>query len=449
MTSINAVIEGQDSRLDKKYKLWRIRAFLGTWLAYAGFYICRKTIAVAQPEYMKEFSWTEMDVGIVLSGYLWAYAIGQFVNGVLGDKVGTRRMFAIGLCITILMNLLFGFSFSILMMFFLWTINGYAQSCGWPSAVKGMSNWFSVRERGKIMGPWGTCYTVGDVVGTGLAAFVIGHVATNSVTGANGEIVTFSDWRWVFWVAALVLVILVVIVFMLFRNKPEDVGLPDITVYHGETSQDKNSSTASLETQDTNIWENTKVILRKGPIWILGATYFGIKFIRYTFMFWMVTYLVREKSFTTEVAAYTSTLFGLVGILGAISASYLSDIFFNSRRAPISVIMLLGLTGALFFFYNAPTPLIPIAIGLIGFMTYGPDFVVSAVAVMDFGSRKGAGTAAGFVNGMGSIGAATMPLVVGWMATNVGWNSVFYLLIGFSLVCAALMATLWNKVGTN
>ena len=196
MTDKNAIIEGQDSSLDKKYKLWRIRAFLGTWLAYAGFYICRKTIAVAQPEYMKEFSWTEMDIGIILSGYLWAYAIGQFVNGVLGDKVGTRRMFAIGLSITILMNLLFGFSFTILLMFFVWTINGYAQSCGWPSAVKGMSNWFSVRERGKIMGPWGTCYTVGDVVGTGLAAIVI--------------------------------TVLVVFVFLLFRNKPEDVGLPAI-----------------------------------------------------------------------------------------------------------------------------------------------------------------------------------------------------------------------------
>ena len=70
MTNKNTVTVGQDKNLDKKYKLWRIRAFWGTWLAYVGFYICRKTIAVAQPEFMKEFGWTKIDVGIILSGYL-------------------------------------------------------------------------------------------------------------------------------------------------------------------------------------------------------------------------------------------------------------------------------------------------------------------------------------------------------------------------------------------
>ena len=449
MMNKNTVTVGQNKNLDKKYKLWRIRAFWGTWLAYVGFYICRKTIAVAQPEFMKEFGWTKIDVGIILSGYLWAYAIGQFINGVQGDKIGTRRMFAIGLFTTILMNLLFGFSFTILLMFVVWTINGYGQSYGWPSAIKGMSNWFSVGERGKIMGPWGSSYTVGDVVGTGLAAFVIGHVAIHSVTGANGEIVTFSDWRWVFWVAAIVVAILAVVVFLLFRNKPEDVGLPDIATYHGETGQGKNSSPAALEEQHVNVWQNTKELLSKRPIWILASTYFGIKFIRYTFMYWTVIYLAQEKGFATDMAGYTSTLFALGGILGAVSGSYLSDVLFRSRRAPVCVIMLFGLMAALFFFYKAPISLIPVAIGLVGFMTYGPDLIVSAVAVMDFGSRKGAGTAAGFVNGLGSIGGALSASVVALTAEYYGWNSVFYLLIGFSLVCAALMATLWNKVGTN
>jgi len=136
-------------------------------------------------------------------------------------------------------------------------------------------------------------------------------------------------------------------------------------------------------------------------------------------------------------------------MFGTILASYLSDAIFHSRRAPISVIMLLGLTASLFFFYKAPVPLIPIAIALVGFMVHGPDFIVAAVAVMDFGSRKGASTAAGFVNGLGSIGPAIMGIVVGWVSSSMGWGAVFYLLIILSLICAALMATLWNKVGTN
>ena len=441
MNNYEAITHGMDKSIDRKYKLWRIRAFLGTWLAYAGFYLCRKTIAVAQPEFMKQFNWQEADVGIILSGYLTAYAIGQFINGPLGDKMGARRMLAIGFTTTILMNLLFGFSYTILFMFFLWSLNGYAQSMGWPSVVKGMSNWFSIRERGKVMGPWGTCYTVGDVVGTGLAAFIIGHVAVNTVQTAGGETVTYADWRWVFWIAALTLAVVAAIVLFLFRNKPQDVNLPDISIYHGQTTV--------VETVEKNIWQNTKDVLSRGPVWILGLTYFGIKFIRYTFMFWTVTYLAREKGMSTEMAGYISTIFALVGILGTLVASYLSDAIFKSRRAPISVIMLVGLALSLFFFYTAPIPLIPIAIGLVGFMTYGPDFVISAVAVMDFGSREGASTAAGFVNGLGSIGAAIMPVVVGFIATGLGCNAVSHLLIVLILLCALLMMTLWNRVGTN
>ena len=463
MSDQGFIVEGVDANLDRKYKFWRIRAFLGTWLAYAGFYLCRKTIAVAQPEYMKQFGWNLIDVGIILSGYLTAYAIGQFINGVLGDKMGARRILAIGFGTTILMNLLFGFSSLIFIMFLLWTINGYAQSCGWPSVVKGMSNWFSIRERGKVMGPWGTCYTVGDVVGTGLAAFVIGRVATTVTFSGNGSGVTFSnldaankmslffngsavafsDWRWVFWVGAITLTAVAAIVFLIFHNKPEDVGLPNIAVYHNAVQEISESKKV------VSIWENTKDVLSRGPIWILGFTYFGIKLIRYTFMFMIVTYLATERGFATETAGYISTLFALVGIFGTFIASYLSDVIFRSRRAPISVIMLLGLVCSLFFFWKAPISLIPVAMGLVGFMTYGPDFVVSAVAVMDFGSRKGASTAAGFVNGMGSIGAAFMPMVVGVTEKYMGWDGVFFILIGFSVLCAALMATLWNKVGTN
>ena len=442
MIEQGVVVEGVDSELDRKYKLWRIGAFLGTWLAYAGFYLCRKSLAVASPEILKQFGWNEFDIGIVFTGYLTAYAVGQFINGALGDKVGTRIILAIGLGTTILMNIVFGFSYSIFIMFALWTINGYAQSCGWPSVIKAMSNWFSVRERGKVMGPWGTCYTVGDVVGTGLAAFVIGHVSVTTITGTDGVDVTFSDWRWIFWVAALSLAVLVVVIFIILRNKPEDVGLPSISVYHKQIA-------SNAEPDPVNIWENTKDVLSRGPIWILGITYFGIKFIRYTFMFLIVTYLARVRGFSTETAGYISTLFAFVGIFATFIASYLSDAVFKSRRAPISVIMLLGLTIALFFFWKTSNALIPVAIGLVGFMIYGPDFVVSAVAVMDFGSRKGASTAAGFVNGLGSIGAALMGVTVGWLSANFGWDSVFYVLIGLSILCAALMATLWNKVGTN
>ena len=446
LTESQYITEGQDPKIDRKYKWYRIGAWLGTWLAYAGFYLCRKTISVASPEMMKEFGWELSNIAFILSGYLWAYALGQFTNGVIGDKLGTKGMLAVGFLATILMNMIFGFSSVIVIFFLAWTINGYAQSIGWPSVIKGMTNWFSVRERGKIMGPWGTCYTVGDVVGTGLASFIIGTVAITTIVGPDGIEIAYANWRWVFWIAGISLAIISIVVFLIFRNKPEDVGLPSIAVYHNEADQNIESNPGP---EKVNMWANSKEVLSQGPIWILAITYFGLKFIRYTFMFLITIYLATEKGFQTSTAGYISTLFALVGILGTYFASYLSDAVFKSRRAPISVIMLIGLALSLFLFWKSSLALIPIAMGLVGFMTYGPDFVISAVAVMDFGSRKGASTAAGFVNGVGSFGPAVMTTVVGVVQKSAGWDGVFILLIGLSLACAGLMATLWNKVGTN
>jgi len=444
LSGMSRGVEGANPVQDRKYKIWRIRAFVGTWIAYAGFYFCRKTIAVAQPEFMKQYGWGTDLIGVIITGYNIGYSVGQLVNGALCDKYGPRIILALGFAMTIIFNVLFGLSSSITLMGIFWTANGYAQACGWPSVIRGMSNWFSLKERGKIMGFWGPCYAVGDVVGTGLAAFVIGHTATQTTINPLQESVTFTDWRWVFWVAAIALSAVAVISLYLFRNEPKDVGLPDITEYHNIHNHHYNP----IEKKE--LWHNVKKVVGHRQVVILAVVYMGVKFIRYTFISWSVTYLVFAKGLATDAAGYISTFYASVGILGTISASYLSDKLFASRRAPISVIMLLGLVFALLFFWKAPIPLIPIAIGLVGFMNYGPDFVISAVAAMDFGSRKGAGTTAGFINSIGTIGQALSGVVIGVVAgSKLGWDTVFYILIGISLACAILLSTMWNEVGEN
>ena len=45
-----------------------------------------------------------------------------------------------------------------------------------------------------------------------------------------------------------------------------------------------------------------------------------------------------------------------------------------------------------------------ISIALIGIATYGPDSLICTAGSMDVGGKKGAGMAAGIINGMGSIG---------------------------------------------
>ena len=50
---------------------------------------------------------------------------------------------------------------------------------------------------------------------------------------------------------------------------------------------------------------------------------------------------------------------------------------------------------------------------LIGFLLFGPDALVSSVAAQDLGGAAASGTAAGFINGVGSVGAILQASVTG------------------------------------
>ena len=125
--------------------IWQPRIFFVLWITYASFYLGRVNFSVAMPGIMAEFGWTRADVGAIGTALFWAYAVGQFINGQLGDRYGARVLITIGLTISALMNLLFGFSQALGMMIIIWAVNGYAQSMGWAPIVKTLANWFPPR----------------------------------------------------------------------------------------------------------------------------------------------------------------------------------------------------------------------------------------------------------------------------------------------------------------
>lgn len=63
---------------------------------------------------------------------------------------------------------------------------------------------------------------------------------------------------------------------------------------------------------------------------------------------------------------------------------------------------------------------------------------------MDFGTRKAAASAAGFIDGVSYIGAALTGVASGYLADHFGWNAAFYLWVGAAVAAAALMMMIWN-----
>src|SRR5262245_29602668 len=169
------------------------------------------------------------DFGLVDSALLAAYMCGQFVFGPMGDRFGPRRVLLAGMSLSIVASIASGFS-SVTWAFITFAIlQGVAQSTGWSNTSKTMSSWFSLNERGRVIGLWCTHYTVGAAVALPFAGWVMEHFGGVSATG---KIVPF--WPAAFWAPAVVLGLVLVLAWLLLADRPEDVGLPPIEEYHHE-----------------------------------------------------------------------------------------------------------------------------------------------------------------------------------------------------------------------
>ena len=132
------------SATEQRYRYWRKRILISVWISYAMFYIGRVNMSIAIPGIMDVYGYTKTVMGVILTALFGAYALGQFVNGQLGDKFGGRIMIFLGLMLSAVFNLLFGFSSTLTAMVIIWAINGYVQSMGWAPSVKTVANWFQV-----------------------------------------------------------------------------------------------------------------------------------------------------------------------------------------------------------------------------------------------------------------------------------------------------------------
>src|SRR5262245_59563916 len=75
----------------------QVRAFALTWVSYASVYFTRKNLAVVKSRLHEDLGITTKQLGAIDFSYLVVYAIGQFLSGVLGDRIGPRRLLALGM----------------------------------------------------------------------------------------------------------------------------------------------------------------------------------------------------------------------------------------------------------------------------------------------------------------------------------------------------------------
>ena len=420
-----------------RYERWRWQIFAITWLAYVGFYLARKPFSVAKIELARPdvMGLSKVDMSWMDGANSVAYAVGMFMWGILGDKFGTRTVILIGMLASVITAMLSGASSTVLALGVLLAVQGFFQSSGWAPLAKNMGQFFSRRERGRVMGWWSSNYAFGGFIASSIAGLAIAWC---------------GGWRYAFWVPALTLFLIWLLFIFFQRNRPEDVGLPPIEQYHDEPEAVLGEGGTP---ESDGSWSIIKEVLRNRMILLLAGVYFLIKPTRYLILYWSPVYINERLGTGAAESGILGSLFDLAGPIGTLAGGYLSDRMFQSRRMPVGVLALMSLAVLMMTFQYLPLTRVAIGAGLfaVGFLLFIPDSLLAGTAAIDFGTKKGASTASGIINGCGSIGQIIGVTLPGWIEKIVGrghdiWNPIFFGL-GVSLAVAGLvLIPQWNRV---
>lgn len=429
-------------------KQWQRRIFWSVWVTYFAYYLCRYNMPVAKTILCQTYSWDAEQFGIVLSALTLMYAVGQFVNGQLADRFGTRVIASLGVFGSVVMNLTV---FVLLLvatpdvadprrvltlLAVFWGINGFLQAMGWSPMVKVMAHWYPLSGRGKIMGLLGTCYQFGGAFASLLALFLVGYFAQE----------LGGDWRNVFLVPAILFAVIGVFFFLLIRNRPEDVGLPAV-------NHDEEPLRTGGDRPRATIAANVLRTLTSPYLWILAWTFFFLDVNRYGFVNWMPAFLDAQgigdaaPLLANFKKAMTLGIHPLAGSAGAILAGWASDRFFGGRRAPVMVVLLalLGVFSILFPYVDPTnTWLVVFVVAAVGFCTYGPHILMVGHAAQDFGRKSGAAGAAGFIDAMGYVGATLAGWAAGRLIESHGYKITFVTFGSAAFLAALLACIIWK-----
>lgn len=395
---------------EKKLSRWQIRVFLACFIAYTAAYICRVNISVAIPGIQDAFGFSSTGLGLVGTSFFWMYAIGQLINGIVGDKVSSRYFIFLGLLVSVLINILFGFSSILLIMIVLWGANGIFQSMLWGPIVKTLSHWFPAKKNNLITFGMSFSLIVGYLVAWGLA----------------GAVMERLGWRWTFWLPAGIVFSLSLVWFFMVRNRPQDVGLPAVepttTIETAESTEDL---PAAKEGPSQSVW---KLIAGTGlPFIAFTGMVQGI--IRDSISLWSPKLLMETQNLSLQSTVAIVLIIPMINLLGIIFATWLNRILKYNEKLTLLLLMAgsIVVSFALLFFINISITVSIILIASASAFMFGANPIMTTTIPLKYRSHGRVSAIAGFIDFSIYLGSGLSGVFTGLIADYFGWNSVFFL----------------------
>ena len=415
------------------YRRRRAANWLPLGLTYAFLYMGRYNIVAL----LVKGQISGKDFGTVDAVGSVVYGLSFLVNGPLCDRLGGRFTMLISAAGASACNIAIGVIYAsqghppdTATLLGLFSLNMYFQSFGAVSIVKVNAAWFHLRERGTFGGIFGILISLGVYLAFDWAP----------------KIADLTSPEWLFLAPGVILAGMFVVCWMLVRDNPSDAGFPDFDVADASSGQ-----TGAAEPALKLI----KRLLTNRTILIISLISLCAGFLRNGILKWFKTFAGGVGGAGSFLYAHWGMASCIAGITGGMFAGIISDHLFQSRRPPVATVLFsIVLVGAI-----ATVPLLGAPLIVSWFVAgmlmavIGINGMMSGVASMDFGGKRGAGTATGLIDGFVYFGTAAQDIVYGFLLPEKGsaaskdvgnWYAWPLAMLPVAVVGIALSLTVWN-----
>jgi MFS family permease len=400
------------------------------WVVFMLWFVCflnyadRQAISAIFPKLEQEFGFSKTQLGLIGSAFMWVYAAGAPLAGVIGDRVRRKDLILGGCLFWSFVTIVTSKCVNLWQFIVVRASEGFGETFYFPASMSLVSDYHTPGTRSKALSFHQSSVYVGTVAGSWIAALLAQNFG----------------WRSGFYLFGGAGMVLAVVLYFLLREPRR-----------GQSELQASSSPLP----PLAVRECLRLVLVNRTANLLMLAFVGANFVATIFLLWAPTFLYEKFHFSLATAALLATLFvQLASAVGAPMGGMAADWLARRMSGGRMLVQAFGLlSGAGFVFYvGATTHVSTLLVTMVcfGFCKGLYDSNIFA-SLYDTVEPRARSTAAGFMNAIGWAGGALGPVAVGYFATHgkfgsavanmshaISWAAGVYIVAGLILVIASL-----------
>ena len=391
-------------------------------------YIDRVALSVAAQPIAHEFGITPIEMGFLLSSFIWTYFASLLAWGLALDRWGTRYVNAAGMAIFSLATIATGFAWSYTSILFTRLVMGAGEASSYPSGGKVIREWMPASERGLAAAALNSGSYAGPAIGAVIVALAVQHFGWRigfMIVGSAGAI-WFACW-------------------MKWFRRPEEASF----LGEDERAMILRERNNGLIDDTTRPAISVMQLLRSRSVWGLLITQGFGSYAQFLFLTWLPSYLQTERHLTIVNSGYFTALPYGLSVVFAILIGAFSDKLLSAeacakgeRRNMVAASMLL--TSVVLV-----TPFVDNVWLMVGVFTLSLTGAQAALAMNIaligdlLPSSLEVGRATGLLITGGASFAMVAPIATGFVvAMTHSYNNAFYIAGALALAGAVVAVTM-------